>query len=124
MPNLDGTNQMKGENLTRLVDEVYREFFDRRARAIGEGCLHVNSVRVATVEIYSRLSIDAQVAVMVDLMRTTDEVLFDRSSAEIFDCSDTLHTHITDLVCEVVCQELMNDPAVAMENESRETLLE
>jgi hypothetical protein len=124
MPNFDAGNQIQGDSLRRLVGEVYREFFDRATRSISGGCLQVNSIRVAAVETYSRLSIDAQVAVVADLMRSTDEIVLERSAIDIFDRSDTPHAHITDLICEVVCQELMNDPVVAMENESREALHE
>jgi hypothetical protein len=119
---LDVADRMQGENLQRLVKEVHREFAEKRTRRVGDGCVQVVSVRVAAVEAYSRLPTDVQVAVMVDVMRNAHDRVLSRRAADIFSRADTLDAYFTDLICEVVSQELMNDPIVMMENESREVL--
>jgi hypothetical protein len=118
----DGANHSRGENLQRLVREVRQEFFARDARESGRGYQQINSTRVVTIEVYDRLSVDAQIAVAEDLMRASDEVLLHRSAEEVFSRSDTPQACIADLICELVYQELMDDPLVIMENEARESL--
>jgi hypothetical protein len=120
----DGANQLRGENLRRLIDEVRHEFFARSAQKIGDGYCQVNSARIVTIEVYVGLSVDAQIAIVTDIMRASDEIVFDRDAEDIFSRSDTPQAHITDLICEVVYQELMDDPQVIMEDESREALSE
>ncbi len=120
----DGANQLQGESLRRLVREVRREFFTRGAEEIGDGYRQVNSARVVTIEVYDRLSIDAQIAIAADLMRANEEVVLRRDAEEVFTRSDTARACIADLICEVVYQELMDDPLVMMENENREALSE
>jgi hypothetical protein len=118
----DGANQPRGDNLRRLVNEVRREFFERGAHEVSDGYWLVNSARVVAIEVYDRLSIEAQIRVVVDLMQTNAQYVLSRDTADIFARSDTTQAHIADLICEVVYEELMKDPLVAMENESREAL--
>jgi len=118
----DGANQLQGESLQRLVDEVRSEFFARNALDVGPGYEQVNSARVVAIEVYDRLSVDAQVAIAAELVRANEEVLLEREALEIFTTSDSPRSHIADLICEVVYQELMDDPLVLMENETREAL--
>ncbi len=124
MSDLDSAQANQGDSLRVLIDRVYHEFFGWRARQLGSGYQHINSLRVAAVEAYGRLNPDAQAAVVADIVRCGEEITFRRGTFEIFDCSDTLHAYITDLVCEFVCHELMHDPEIYIENEKREALLE
>jgi hypothetical protein len=124
MPDSDSVQANQGTSLRALIDRIYHEFFGWRARRLGSGYQQVNSLRVATVEAYGRLSPDAQADVVADIVKCGEEITFRRRTFEIFDCSDTLHAYITDLVCEFVCHELMHDPEIFIENEKREALLE
>jgi hypothetical protein len=111
----DGANQLPGESIRRLVNEVRREFFSR-----GEG-RSSDSIQVVAIEVYDGLSVDAQATVATDLLQDCDVVL-DRNAEEIFAASDTPQAIIVDLICEVVCHELSGDPLVVMENENREAM--
>jgi hypothetical protein len=115
------SSSIEGAHLRRLVDEVRRDFFSRDAMDVGDGYQQVNSARVVTSEVLGQLSIDAQTAIAADLMRAVNETVLQRDADEIFTRADTAQAHITDLICEVVYQELMTDPIVARENKSRET---
>jgi hypothetical protein len=121
MSDPDSANLLRADNLQRLVDEVRREFFDRRAREVGTNYEQVNSVRLVTIEVYDRLAAEAQAAIASDIVCSQDEIALVRDPADIFRRSDTPQAHIADLICEIVYQQLLNEPAVAMENEYRET---
>jgi hypothetical protein len=114
----DGPNRLPGENLRHLVDEVRREFFSRGAQQ------YRDSTRVVAIEVFDGLSVDAQVAIAADLVRADFGMVLDRDVEDIFKASDTPQAIVVDLVCEIVCQELFNDPIVVMENEHREALSE
>jgi uncharacterized membrane protein len=121
----DGVNQVQGENLRRLIEEVRRVFFMRSAsRQIGETCSHINSISVVAIEVYEALSTDARLAIVADVMRAAEDVVLERDSEEIVSCSDTARSFIADLLCEIVYQDLMNDPLVMAEEESRQALTE
>jgi hypothetical protein len=122
--NPDGPNHLQGEHLLRLVQQVRNEFFLRAPRDVGNGYEQINSARVVTVEVYGRLSVDAQVAILADVMRSNEELTFDRNPEAIFATSDTPQTFITDLLCELVYQQLMDEPRVAFEEAAREALAE
>lgn len=124
MFNPDRANHLQGKNLRRLIEEVRKEFFARSAGEIDDdGDGQVNFLRVVIIEVYADLSTDARIAVLADVMRATEEIVFDRGAKDIYSRSDTLQAHITDFICEIVYQELMNDPAVMIESENREALL-
>jgi hypothetical protein len=112
----DGANQLPGENLRRLINEVRGEFFSRGARQ------STDSAQVVAIEVYDGLSVDAQVAVAADLLKSDYGTVLDRDVEDIFTASDTPQAIITDLICEIVCQELLCDPLVVMENEGREAM--
>jgi hypothetical protein len=120
----DGINQLRGGNVRRLVEEVRREFFARNAEEFSHGYQLVNSARVVAIEVYDRLSADAQVAIIADLMQADEQYVLQRNTGDIYARADTAQAHITDLVCELVYDQLMDDPLVVMENESREALLD
>jgi hypothetical protein len=120
--NPDGPNQLQGEHLRRLVQEARNEFFLRSPRKVGGGYEQINSARIVIVEVYSRLSIDAQVAIVSDVMRASEELVLDRNPDAIFATSDTPQAFITDLLCELIYQQLMDEPLVAFEEAAREAL--
>jgi hypothetical protein len=121
----DGVQLLQGESLRRLVAEVRHVFFSRSAaRTIGESCRHINSISVVANEVYEGLSIDAQVAIAADVMRATDDIVLERDSQDIVSCSDSARSFVADLICEIVYQQLMNDPLVVAEEESRQALAE
>jgi hypothetical protein len=120
----DNASQLHGASLRRFIDEVRREFFARRAREVGDGYQQINSARVVTIEVYDDLSVDAQAAIAADVVRAKDEIVLIRNPEEVFTRSDTPQAYIADLICEVVYQELMDDPSVVMEDESREALFD
>ncbi len=121
----DAVHEFQGESLRRLVEEVRRVFFSRSAaRTISESCRHINSISVVANEVYEGLSIDAQVAIAVDVMRASEDIVLERDSEDIVSSSDTARSFVADLICEIVYQELMNDPLVVAEEESRQALCE
>jgi hypothetical protein len=124
MFNPDGANQLQGENLRRLVDEVRREFFARGTQGIRDRPRRISSARVVTIEVYDGLSIDAQAAITADALLANDEIILHGDGGDVFACSDTARAFVADLICEIVCQELMNDPLVVMENDSREAMFD
>jgi hypothetical protein len=118
----DNASQLQGASLRRFIDEVRCEFFGRLAREVGHAYQQINSARVVTIEVYDALSVDAQAAIAADVVRAKDEIVVVRNAEDVFARSDTPQAYIADLICEVVYQELMDDPSVAMEDESREAL--
>ncbi len=120
----DSANHLKGSNVRCLLEEIRIEFFARGAHEVGDGYRQINSARLVTIDVYDRLSIHAQVAILADLVRDNEQLVPEREAAEIFATADTVRAYVGDLVCEVVHAELMRDPLVAMEDESRETLHE
>jgi hypothetical protein len=110
----DGANQLRGEHVRRLVNEVRREFFARVP-----SCPE-SSTRVVAIEVLDELSVEAQVAVAGDILREDGSIALKREAEEIFAVSDTPQAVLVDLICEVVCQELLSDPVVLIENEMRE----
>lgn len=110
----DSANQLPGEHVRRLVDEVRREFFARVPSCPD------SFTRVVTIEVLDDLSVDAQVAVAGDILREEGSLALKREAEEIFATADTPQAVLVDLICEVVCQELLNDPVVLIENEMRE----
>lgn len=116
----DGANILHGESLRYLVEEVRTEFFARAYQGSG-GDPEASSARGVTIDVYDRLSIDAQVAITADLVRANEQLVLDGDPTEIFATADTARAYIGDLICEIVHRELMRDPLVAMENENRQT---
>lgn len=53
-----------------------RGFVARSACEIGDGYELVNSIRLVTIEIYDRLSAEAQLAIATDLLTASEEVWF------------------------------------------------
>jgi hypothetical protein len=120
MSNPDRAVRPRGEALCRLIDEVRREFFARGSRHSDP--TEDGSVRSVSIEVHDRLSIDAQLAVMADLVRYEAEIVLVRDAEDVFAASDTPRAYLADLTCEIVYQELMSDPVVMMEDESRAAL--
>jgi hypothetical protein len=120
----DNASLLHGASLRSFIDEVRCEFFARRAREVGHGYQQVNSTRVVTIEVYDDLSVDAQAAIAADVVRAKDEIVLIRNAEEVFTSSDTPQAYIADLICEVVYQELMDDPSVVIEDESRKALFD
>jgi hypothetical protein len=124
MFNPDGANQLQGENLRRLVNEVRREFFARSAQGIRDRPRRINSARIVATEVYDGLSINAQAAITADVLLANEQIVLERDGVDIVSCADTARSFVADVVCEIVYQELMNDPVVVMEDESREAMFD
>lgn len=124
MFNPDDANQLQGENLRCLIEEVRREFFARSAQGVEDKPRRDSSARVVSIEVYDGLSINAQVAITADVLLANEEIVLERDGDDIVSCADTARSFIADVVCEIVFQELMNDPLVAMENDSREAMFD
>ena len=121
-PRADRPRVIEGGDLRLLIKEVRREFFARAACETFGDTQQINSVRVVAIEVFDGLSVEAQLAVVADLVRVDQEPILHRSTEDIFAASDSPLAFIADLVCEVVWQVLMDDPVVPMENEEREPL--
>jgi hypothetical protein len=118
----DRENLLQGEHLRCLIDEVRQEFLARDARQIGEDYIQVNSVKLVLSEVFAALSVDAKVAITTDLVRLNEESDLRRRPEEVFSSSDSAPAYISDLICELVHQELLNYPEIRLENDYREAL--
>lgn len=119
----DGANRLRGENLWHLIEEVRYQFFSQSPETNRTRYRQASSARIVTIEVYAGLSFESRVAIVADLMRASEEMVLSRDARDVFAHSDTPQAYITDLVCEVVYQELMRDPEVIMEDESRAAML-
>jgi hypothetical protein len=119
----DGLHAPEGTDLERLIAEVRRRFLACPAyEEFDEGLRQVNSLRVVALEVYDDLSVDAQLAVIADLISRNRELKLHRLPAEVFIASDSPMAYITDVVCEVIWQSLIDDPSIRMEDEAREAI--
>jgi len=118
----DKATRAEGDHLDRLIQEVKREFFARSASTSFEGGFReANTLRVVAVEVLEGLALEAQIATLSDLFLRNECLVLRRDAADIFVTADSPAGVLTDLVCEVVWQLLIEDPLIQMEDEARET---
>jgi hypothetical protein len=124
MLDLEAYTEVDGSRLVGFIAAVRAEYLARKPyEELREDFRQVNSVRVVTLELFERLATAEQLGVIEDLLCHNGEVILVRSHAEIFRTADSPGTYIADVVCEVVWQALMREPAIRVEDEIREALV-
>jgi hypothetical protein len=114
----DGYTYVDGASLGSLVWQVRDEFETRLPYELDE-TRRPNSLRLTAIDVFEGKSTYEQLQVLRDLMDVNPSLIVTRDSDDIFVHSDTPATYITDLVCEVVRQILVRDPAIRDEDQRR-----
>jgi hypothetical protein len=118
---LDTYTYVEGTSLVGLIVEVRDEFWARMPYELDD-CRTINSIRVVAVDVFDDKSIDDRLAVLRDLIEGNAELFLRRKPQEVFAQSDSPEAYVTDLVCEVVRQVLLRDPAALAEDQRRVAL--
>jgi len=114
---------VEGDSLLDFVESVRFEFRKRDAYSSDpNGLRFINSVRSIAVELFDLLSDDQKVVIVRDLIVGNDEILLLRPFVEVFETAGSPADYITDLICEIVWQVLMEEEDIRHEDKARQSL--
>jgi hypothetical protein len=118
-------SRISDSQLAIFIDAARVEYLRRKPYDdLAGGLRRVNTLRLVAGEVFEGMPHDEQLAVVSDTYRLdADRLLRDRPE-EVFEASDSIASHIFDLVCEVAWQELVGDISLRIEDEIRQALAE
>jgi hypothetical protein len=109
---------VRGAALVGLVHEVRTVFLARPPVAEHDPQLP-NSLRLVTLEVFTAKATHEKLGIVGDILDADTNLPIEREAADIFVDASTAGAYLDDLVCEIVCQALADDPEVPTEDERR-----
>jgi hypothetical protein len=110
--------------LSRFVDAVRREYRQRPPfDELSDGARLANTTRVVACQVLEELPAAQRCAIAAGL-HDLDRVALLRDPDEIFQAAENPADVVFDLICEVCWQQLVEEPAIRVEDEIRSILTE
>ncbi len=109
---------VRGAALVGVVHEIRTVFLARPPVADHDPQLP-NSLRLVALEVFTAKAKREKLGIVGDIIDADTNLPIDREAADIFADASTAGAYLDDLVCEIVCQALNDDPNVRVEDESR-----
>jgi hypothetical protein len=109
---------VKGAVLVGLIHETRDTFLARPPIAAFDPKLP-NSLRLVALEVFSTKPRADQLEVLGDLIEADVDLPIERASGDVFVHAGTAGAYVADLICEIVCQALYDEPHIRTEDERR-----